>query len=312
MTDSVTPANPRGSALQFSIMLPVAKADRKLVHGDYHFGRSLARALERRGHRTRLLAVEEWAQASGDDVTLYIRGRASARHRIGRISLAWCISFFPKPGQTDYACIDHFFAASPVLRNRIARIAGKDRVSLMYQAFDRDLMYLDNGASAQDLVFVGTPRSEARRPVVPYAAASGLPFRLYGAGWESTPYSKFQAGGNVPNDHLGDIYRGASVIINDHLVVMRRLQIGSNRIYDALACGRPVLNDLDTGLPPDVQPFILPYADADSFRKQAEVALSESADRLAERRAFAESMRDVHSFDQRAEQILSKVDDLEK
>ena len=182
---------------------------------------------------------------------------------------------------------------------------------MMYQAFDRDLMYPDKDALAHDMVFVGTPRSEARRPVVPYAAGSGLPFRLYGAGWESTPYRAFQAGGRICNDHLGEIYRGAAVVLNDHLVVMRRLQVGSNRIYDALACGRPVLSDLETGLPPDFRPYILAYEDARSFREQAQTALSESASRLAERRSYAERMRDVHSFDQRADQILAKIYDLD-
>lgn len=291
-------------------MLPVGKADRKPFHGDYHFGLSLARALERRGHLTRLLAVEEWARVTDEDIALYIRGRAPATRRLGRLSLAWCISFFPKPGQTDYDHIDHFFAASPMLHRRIARIAGKDRASLMYQAFDRDLMYPDGGSSAHDLVFVGTPRSEERRPVVPYAAESGLPFRLYGAGWENTPYKRFQVGGNVRNEQLGDIYRSASVVINDHLVVMRRLQIGSNRIYDGLACGRPVLNDVNAGLPPDMLPFVLPYCDTRSFREQATAALSEPVSRRAERLEFAARMRDVHSFDQRADQILSKIDDL--
>lgn len=291
-------------------MLPVARADRKVGHGDYFYGSSLARALERRGHTTQVLAVDEWNSAKPDDITLHIRGRAPVTQRFGRLCLAWCISFFPKADQPDYEHVDHFFAASPLLYRRIARRAGNPRASLMYQAFDPDYMYPTADDSQSDLVFVGTPRTEERRPVVPYAADSGLPFRLYGPGWEETPCARYQAGGSVKNEDLGDIYRSAGAVINDHLVMMRRMQIGSNRIYDGLACGRPVLNDVNEGLPDDILPFVLPYADAASFREQAAFALGESPERRDERTAFAKSMRATHSFDQRAEQILSKIDEL--
>ncbi len=294
----------------FSIMLPVARADRKVGHGDYFYGSSLARALERREHTTQVLAVDEWHTALPDDIALHIRGRAPVTRRFGRLCLSWCISFFPKPDQPDYDHVDHFFAASEALQKRIARRAGKPRASLMYQSFDPDFMYPTNADSQSDLVFVGTPRTEERRPVVPYAAESGLPFRLYGPGWDETPFASHQAGGGVRNEDLGDIYRSSGAVINDHLVIMRRLQIGSNRIYDGLACGRPVLNDVNAGLPDDILPFVLPYSDAESFREQAARALSESAERRAERAAFATCMRATHSFDQRAEQILAKIDEL--
>jgi hypothetical protein len=248
----------------FSILLPVGRASRKFNHGDYFFGASLARALEKHDHTVNLFAVDEWDQAEPDDIIIVIRGRAPLTRRLGRMTLEWCISFFPKPGQLDYENIDHFFAASPQLQARIARIAGRDRVSLMYQAFDAELMYPNEQPAQNDMVFVGSPRSEDRRPVVSYAASSGLPFRLYGSGWEDTSFQKFQVSGNVQNEKLGDLYRSGSLVINDHLVIMRRMQIGSNRIYDGLACGRPVLNDVNGGLPSDISPYVYPYSDSET------------------------------------------------
>ena len=204
--------------LNFSILLPVQRAARKFNHGDYFFGASLARALGRYGHTARLLAVEEWGQTAPEDIVIVIRGRAPLTRRLGRMTLEWCISFFPKPKQPDYENTDHFFAASPMLHARIARVIGQERVSLMYQAFDRELMYPSEQRDHNDMVFVGTPRTEDKRPVVTYAAQSGLPFRLYGPNWEDTPFVGFQVSGNIENKDLGDIYRSGSLVVNDHLL----------------------------------------------------------------------------------------------
>ena len=91
---------------------------------------------------------------------------------------------------------------------------------------------------------------------------------------------------------------------------MRRLQIGSNRIFDGLACGRAVLNDVNDGLPVEIRPYVYPYSDAESFREQVRLALSESDKRRLERVNFARKLQKIHSFDQRAEQILEKINSL--
>jgi hypothetical protein len=294
--------------LSFSILLPVYYAHQKHTHGDFYYGRSLASALERLGHKTQLLAGEQWGETAPDDIALIIRGRNGPTRRMGRLMLEWCISCPPKLKEGDFENVDYFFAASASLARRIRRMKPADRVSVMYQAFDPELMFPDDSTPENDLIFVGTPRTEDRRPVVSYAAQSGLPTRIWGGGWEETEFAHLQSGGHIDNQDLGNIYRSGAVILNDHLVVMQRNALISNRLYDGLACGRAVLSDMKAGLPPELAPFVYGYQDAASFAEQAALALAETQERRQERRDFAVQMRELHSFDQRAKQICDQID----
>jgi hypothetical protein len=294
----------------FSILLPVHSEKRKFSHGDYFFGRSFADALERLGHKTKLLARANWDKVELDDIAIIIRGRAAPYQRFGRLTLTWCISFQPKASSGDYENTEHFFAASPFLNRTIKRHVGPEKVSLMYQAFDAQTMFPTEEKPTNGMVFVGTPRSAERRPVVHFAAQSGLETKIWGNGWEETELASLQAGGNQKNSELGEIYRSASVVLNDHLVVMKRNQLVSNRVYDALACGRPVLTDAKAGLPENLQPFVYQYQDAESFKETAVAALAETEERRQQRYDFARTLRQLHSFDQRAEQTCDVVDKL--
>lgn len=298
------------SNYSFSILLPVHSNVRMLTHGDYYFGRSLARALERLGHTVRILPQMSWNDTTPDEIAIVIRGQGAPTRQYGRLLLEWCISFQPKPNTGEFEHVDHFFAASPKLAAMLIRRGARGKVSVMYQAFDPDVMFADNTEAAQQMVFVGTPRSDERRPVVNFAAQSGLPVQVWGNGWDQTEHSAFHAGGNVENDELGNLYRASSVVLNDHLVMMKRNALISNRVYDALACGRAVLSDASDGLPPELVPYVHTYQDAQSFKESAQNALSESRERKAERLALADQMKQMHSFDQRAHQICEKVGEL--
>ncbi len=294
----------------FSILLPIYHDHLKNTHGDFYFGRSLACALQSLGHSTRIFAGEHWEETRADDIALVIRGRKAPAKKYGKLLLEWCISFPPRLDTGEYSMVDHFFAGSPLLHRRIRRMVPTGRASVMYQAFDCGVMYAEDISKTNDLIFVGSPRSKERRPVVSYAVQSGFRTRIWGSGWEDTDARSLQAGGHVDNVDLGMIYRSGTVVLNDHLVVMKRNGITSNRVFDGLACGRAVLTDTTAGLPPDLLPFVYGYNDAVSFRDQAERALSETEERRRQRILFAHQMRQRHSFDQRALQICSQVEKL--
>lgn len=293
--------------LTFSLLLPVYLDARKLTHGDYYFARSLANALERKGHEVHIRAGENWEKTSPDDIALVIRGQRGPTQSYGRLLLEWCISFPPTLKTKDFEVVDHFFAASPYLARRIRRMVPAEKVSLMYQAFDAEVMFPDAIDETNDLIFVGTSRSDEGRPVVIFAGESSLPYRIWGGGWDRTPYQDMVVDEHVQNSGLGDVYRSGGVILNDHLVIMRRNQIISNRLYDGLACGRPVLSDAILGLPPELVPYVYEYTDAESFKEKAQLAISEPLERRQERIAFAHEMKSLHSFDQRADQLCDQV-----
>jgi hypothetical protein len=295
---------------RIALLLPIHSVERAGKTGDYFFAGSFAEALRARGHEVRRVVQSKRGEIEPDEIVILIRGRLPFREKLGRLDVAWHISKPPRYRDNDFEFADYIFAGSDVMAKRARKMRGVPEVEVMYQAFDPAIMYADDTPPGDHLVFVGTPRKEHLRPVVSYAAQSGLPFQLWGDGWEKTPYSEFQVGGNVDNAELGRIYRESGAVITDHLPHMRRNMVTSNRVFDGVACGRPVVSDIARGFPTDIAPMIHAYEDAETFRIAAQAALAASRALPEEHQAIARAMPTTHSFAARADQMLATIDRL--
>jgi spore maturation protein CgeB len=85
---------------------------------------------------------------------------------------------------------------------------------------------------------------------------------------------------------------------------MREAGILSNRVFDALACGAPVVSDEIADLPDGFGDFILAFDPQRPIDQAIAAALAEDSQRRTARRSFADTVRQQHSFDRRAESIL--------
>jgi spore maturation protein CgeB len=112
---------------------------------------------------------------------------------------------------------------------------------------------------------------------------------------------------NVPNEAVGDLYRQAGVVLNDHWPEMRRAGILSNRVFDVLACGTPIVSDEIADLPSGFSTFVETFGPDRPIGAAIDHALAESPERRAERLAFSATLRCDHSFDRRAETILARL-----
>ncbi len=81
------------------------------------------------------------------------------------------------------------------------------------------------------------------RPAVAYALATGLRPAIYGTGWRDFVDPALIMAEFVPNDELATVYSSVGVLLNDHWDTMRNSGIVSNRLFDALACGTPIVSD---------------------------------------------------------------------
>lgn len=299
-TASVTARRP------ITLKTSVRSEAKKENWGDYHFAEGLAAALRREGHATDLRTMENWDAPSDDGAfDLVLRGRAEARVADAAGQMLWFVSGQPEGEEIEAA--DHVFVASHPLAGRWGRRLGPGKVSLLPQAFDADRMHCPPPDAARSgIVFVGLARN-GNRPMVAHALKSETEVQIWGDDWTETPAASMVVANRLDNRDLGACYAGAEIVLNDHTTWMCRRGLASNRIFDALACGTPVISDPVAWLPEDMAPFVHLVDSPRAFRAAVADIRAEGPDRRAERADFAERMRLRHSFDARARSISDVV-----
>ena len=73
----------------------------------------------------------------------------------------------------------------------------------------------------------------------------------------------------MPNEKLPALYRSAKVTLNDHWKDMLDYQFVNNRIFDALACGLPVISDCCDELREIFPEAVLYYSNKEEFHQCA-------------------------------------------
>ena len=305
-TASTKPSLPVDPAFAIKIACPSELVREEW--GDYHFACSLSQALARLGCRSRIDYLRSWDEPDSDsDIDLVLRGLEQFVPKPGRPAIMWVISHPDLVCDVELAAYDHIFVASDRLAQQWSGESGI-RVEALLQCTDRTLFFPDgrDAVRSRDVLFVGNSRN-IFRPAVRATLEAGLAPIVYGTRWEPLIDAKYIKGTVIPNAAVGDLYRKAGVVLNDHWPDMREAGILSNRVFDVLACGAPVVSDEIADLPAGFADFVTSFGpDRPIDRSIAEV-LDENAERKAARRAFADVVRRDHSFDRRAAIILERA-----
>src|SRR6185503_3922224 len=142
------------------------------------------------------------------------------------------------------------------------------------------------------------------RSSVADALSVGLRPALYGDGWRTLVDPALVAADYVPNETLPRVYSSAGVVLNDHWRTMQRWGFVSNRIYDVLACGTPVISDPVPGLAELFDGAVLEYRTPAELRAHVDRVLGDPAgahERAARGRAAVLAR---HTFDVRAGELM--------
>ena len=153
------------------------------------------------------------------------------------------------------------------------------------------------------MLFVGNRRPYAPRPIVEKALAAEGDVDVWGHGWDGRLPDGVWRGKSIPNPDLGRYYASADVVLNDHTSDMLRDGLVSNRVFDVLASGRPILTERMRGVPSDIAPFLTFYGEDDFEDALAQAREAGGRDR----REIADHVRTDHSFARRAAEILEVV-----
>ena len=114
----------------------------------------------------------------------------------------------------------------------------------------------------------------------------------------------------IANGDIPDVYRRSRVTINDHWADMLEKQFVNNRIYDALACGLPVISDTFDELRTLFPSAVLHYSNRAEFEDCVRRIESDYDAVKREVEAQWPLIQSEFSFDRRAAQLKSIVDSL--
>jgi spore maturation protein CgeB len=279
--------------------------EEQVFWGDTFFGRSLARCLEAEGNQVAMTFWEQWDDPAGADLLLMLRGTRQISPPLGSFGCKalWVISHPEDVSRAELDLFDVIFCAATDHAQQL-RAQGYRAYPLL-QCTDDEVFHArgrDPDQLRHSFVFVGNGRDE--RTVVHEAMADGLPLKIWGRGWERYGYQPHVVRRFIPNADLGALYRQSFCTLNDHWADMSRLQYVNNRVFDALACGLPVLSDAHEGLAELGFGGIRTRAPDEPFRQALDRLLVDYDQLAAAAAVDSGRIAREHTFTNRAREII--------
>lgn len=294
-----------------TIALTVAAPSEKVASrwGDWHLAEALARALRRKGHVVRVQTIDHADDLASRscDVHCVVRGLQSVRRTSGQAHVLWVISHPESIGAPECDAADLVFVASVRFAAALRELTHTP-VEVLLQATDAERFHpvAADAEHAHDVAIVAKSRN-VYRAAVSDAVAAGIRPAIYGSGWEAFVDPGLVVRQYVPNEELPTVYSSVGVLLNDHWQSMHDWGFVSNRLFDALACGTPVISEELAELDELFAGAVLTYRNVDELR---DLVASTLADRDAARARAALGLEIVHAhhtFDHRAQEFLDAL-----
>ncbi|MBW1810697.1 MAG: glycosyltransferase family 1 protein [Deltaproteobacteria bacterium] len=276
--------------------------------GDTHFSRALAGWLTKLGQQVEIDFFDQWDNQPAADATLVLRGRQPYRAQLSGIRVLWIISHPDDISLDECSQYDLVFAAST--KHAVWLQARLDcPVAALLQGVDCDRFKpgeLSDDSPRTDFVFVGNTRNVERESVL-WAVRAGLPLKIWGRGWQKWVDPKLVVADYLPNQQLAGLYSTAKVTFNDHWPDMRKHGYVNNRVFEALACGLPVISDYQPAMGDLFGEAVMQYRTKKQFDDCIEQLLLEYPDVTDRVQAAMQKVRKQHSFEVRARKLIEVV-----
>lgn len=298
----------------WAIKISAGKDCDRTVSGDYHFACSLANSLRKLGITVYIDFTDDWATAHGENVILVLRGLVGGivpDNKEGILYIMWNISHPELVSAEEYNSYDLVCVSSVKYAEELKQQLTAPVIALL-QCTDTSIFHppvtnIDTYDS--DYVFIGNSRG-AHRSSVENAVTAQLPLKLWGNNWEPfiEQLEKYLVSPSIPNDQIPDVFYHAKATLNDHWDDMLEYNFINNRIFDALACGIPIITDYHEELHQLFPNEILYYKDYDEFLACTQ-SLEQHYDTIKERiRALWPVIHSKYSFDSRAAALQALAD----
>jgi hypothetical protein len=280
--------------------------------GDLHFARSLARQLEKLGCEVVVQNQPDWTEGEDDaDAVLLIRGKYAYEPRNpDAINIMWVLSHPENVTHEEFENFDINCIASTKYARQLQAHYGREKVMPLLQCTDTGEYpetELLPASARREVIFVGNSRNVERWYVLEHVR-EGLPLKIWGTGWEPWPEVKQRvAGKHVENQRIGKLYGSARATLNDHWPDMASYGFINNRVFDALACGLPIISDYLPELDEMFGDAIHYYRKDEPIRTAFSDFDRNYARQFDKVQSLAASVARKHSFAARADELLSSV-----
>ena len=297
------------------IKCPAPEGPVKVRWGDYAYAVTLKRYLDRLGVYTVVDTREDWGCEEDADVVLVLRGchfYRPDRRNARCLYIMWNISHPEMITPEEYELYDVVCVSSNYYAKCLQEQV-KVPVLPLLQCTDTELFYPaeesgDDQSAVQakgDYIFIGNSRGVARRCVI-WSAQNQLPLKIWGSGWKAMlgQNKGMVQDTSIENSQIPDLYRSAKATLNDHWKDMLDYQFVNNRIFDALACGLPVISDYCEELKEIFPDAVLYYNNKEEFDDcimQLETHYDEIKEKVAKQWPL---IREQYSFEARARELL--------
>jgi O-antigen biosynthesis protein len=305
---SARPALSGGRRWVITTAAPSAKVAARW--GDSYLAEGLGNALRRLGEDVVIQTHDraDALDARSRDVHLVLRGLEPVRRTPGQRHIVWIISHPEGVAIEDCDDADLVLVASTRFAAHL-RSQTSTPIEELLQATDANRFRPGpmDPAFRHPVVMVGKTR-DVLRPIVADALAAGIRPAIYGGGWHKLVDPSLVVADHIPNEQVPVVYRSAGVVLNDHWHTMRAWGFVSNRIFDVLACGAPIISDHLPEIEDLVGDAVAMYTTPAALAAHVDAALSdpEAARRRADEGRF--EVLAQHTFDHRARRLLQLLD----
>lgn len=298
--------------LRWAIKTPVPAGPAGQSWGDLYFAQEIAASLNKLGHEARVDLRTDVinSQSADDDVILVLRGVERIRPQDGAINLLWVISHPSRISKHELKAFDSVFAASNSWAQKTTKKTGIQVKPLLQatnpEKFNPSLGLPDSG---HEVLFIGNTRNEFRQ-VIKDCIEAGVSPTVYGKDWDRFVSQELIAGEFVNNEEVSSMYRSAGIVLNDHWPDMAREGFYSNRLFDAVASGGRVVSDEVAGVEELFEGAVQAYG---SPSELAILCAPENRGQWGTNEEIvdrANRIGQIHSFDQRAKELVQAVQSL--
>lgn len=305
---NVQTVNPR----KIDLCAPMPDDENKKFWGDYHYALAMKKELEKRGYEVDVRPYQRWYDNTDSAFNIVLRGNRPyyPKEEPKQKNIMWNISHPMDVPMEEYNRYDFVYFASEKLAEQLAGKL-KTKCGVLLQCTDPEVMKSDGGSGKKyELLFIGNSR-RVYRQVIQDALTLNYKLTIFGRHWDEFPEAqKCVRAAYIPNEQVGQAYRDARIVLNDHWDDMRETGIVSNRLFDALAAEAFVISDEMPEINELFEGTVVTYKDREDLREKVEYYMRhpEEAEKLAAR--GHELVLKKHTFANRMDTMVQQIERL--